>query len=418
MTNNYIECLYVKNVRQFNELNIEFSEGFSFLAGPNGCGKTSVLACISHCFEHSNFQYSRFKSDSEFWTDVSYENSKYRVGLGSNSIQQGSSYRSASISRWNAPHSDQGRRAVSLNNIKEKLPNFCPLFIGTNRNIQYKVIQGMSREKETQESINNYTRNSTKSLYGEGNANIKQWLVNRYFMIDKEWAGEERGNWNNLIESLPNIGPFNSNFSFVRIQKDLEPIFSIYGNECYLEELSAGFQAVLSMIAEIFEWIESSNPEGSRNVSSAEGTVLIDELDLHLHPEWQFTLRDGLENIFPRLQFIVTTHSPHLLASAKPNEVIVMPKNDINEIYNLSPSEKIFSGWNTDQILSDVMGVISLENKEYEKLISRAFDQIEQRSIEGLEREITNLEAVCHPNDTIVMVLRARLAGMVANSND
>lgn len=418
MGNDYIEKLHVQSVRQFNELNIQFNSGFNFLAGPNGCGKTSILTCISHCFHHSNFKYSRFSNDAEFWSDIIVNDNRYRVGLGANSIKGGTNYREASIHRWNPPTSEKDRISLRIDQAENELTSFCPLFIGAHRNICYKKIQGMSREQTTEQGIRTYKLNYTKSLYGEWNSDIKQWLVNRYFIIDKDWAQEEKTNWEHLVNSLPILGPFESAFSFVNIGKDLEPVFSIYGKECYLEELSAGFQAVLSIIANIFEWIESSNQEGNKTAKSAIGTVLIDELDLHLHPEWQFTLRDGLKAIFPNLQFIVTTHSPHLLASAKPNEVIVIPKNNIDETYNLSPSSTAYSGWSTDQILADVMGVVSLENKEYEKLVSNAFDKIEENSIEGLEEAISNLSLVCHPNDTIVTILNARLASMMATSND
>ena len=420
MSNSYIERLHVKSVRQFNKLNIEFNQGFNFIAGPNGCGKTSILACISHCFDSRNLNYSRFNSESELWTDIVVQDSLFRLGLAANSVTNFNSYRKSRIQGVITPlqQSNPNRKSITIYEFSQNLIDFCPLFIGANRNITYTVIEGMAKERTREQQYDSYISNSTRSLYGDWNSSIKQWLCNRYFIIDKDWAIEEKQNWCHLIESLPTIGPFDSHFSFVRIERDLEPIFSIYGKECYLEELSSGFQSVLSIIANIFEWIEGSKKEGNRNVKQATGSVLIDELDLHLHPEWQFTLRDGLKRIFPKLQFIVTTHSPHLLASAKQNEVIIMPKNSTNEIYNLSPSHRTYNGWNTDQILSEIMDVRSLENKDYERLITKAFEWIEQRSILGLENTIESLEQICHPSDTIVTVLKTRLASMVALQDD
>jgi energy-coupling factor transporter ATP-binding protein EcfA2 len=417
LQNSYIESLHVNNVRQFEELNVEFNENFNFLAGPNGCGKTSVLACISHCFNHSSFQYSRFKENSEFWTDLTLSNEKFRIGMGSGGLDV-KGYRSSSVRQWVAPTYEEGRRSLALHEVNKQLKEFCPLFIGANRNLKYKQISGMTREQPLEQKISTYTQGGTQLLYGDREGDIKQWFVNRYFMIDKEWAGEERLNWEHMVNSLPTIGPFDSEFSYVRTGKDLEPVFSIYGEECYLEELSSGFQAVLLIIANIFEWIEGSKADGDRQATKATGTVLIDELDLHLHPEWQFTLRDGLKSIFPNIQFIVTTHSPHLLASAKCGEVIVMPKVCGRDSYNLKPSKLTYSGWNTDQILSEVMGVKSLENKTYAKLISGAFNSIEKHSIEELERVIKELTLVAHPSDTILTVLQAKLAAMVVTHND
>ncbi|MCJ7959621.1 MAG: AAA family ATPase [Pseudomonas sp.] len=417
MQNSYIESLHVKNVRQFSELNVKFNKGFNFIAGPNGCGKTSILACISHCFNYNNILYSRIGEGAEFWTDLTSKDEKLRFGFGTGTFEI-KGYRNTSLKSWNHAPSDEGRKTILSHEISKSAEIFCPLFLGANRSIKYKQISGMQREQTRDQTLNAYSNSSTQQLHGDHQQDIKQWFVNRYFMIDKPWAIEERINWEHMVNSLPKIGPFDSDFSYIRTGKDLEPIFSIYGEECYLEELSSGFQAVLSIIANIFEWVEGSRPDGDRKVTEVSGTVLIDELDLHLHPEWQFTLRNGLEKIFPNIQFIVTTHSPHLLASAQQGEVIVMPKTYGREIYNLEPSSKMYSGWNTDQILSEVMGVRSLDNKQYEQLVSKAFECVENGLVLELETAIDNLLLVAHPSDTIVMVLQAKLAAMVATKND
>ena len=416
MTTTYIEKLHLENVRQFKGLNITFNKGFNFIAGPNGCGKTSILAGISHCFSLQSFEFSRFKDDSQFWSDITIKGDKKRVGSGPDAFTL-AGYRNNTLKQFVTPPSEEGRESLSIYDASKQIKEFCPLFIGAHRSIKYKKIDGMQREEtlEQQITINNST--SSQYLYGEKESMIKQWFVNRYFIIDKEWAQEERLNWLHMIDNLPFIGPFNSDFSYIKTERELEPIFSIYGEECYLEELSAGFQAVLSIIAKIFEWVEGTNKPGERVAQTAEGTVLIDELDLHLHPEWQFNLREGLSRIFPNLQFIVTTHSPHLLSSAKENEVIIMQKQEGNN-YTLQPSEMRFSGWNTDQILSEIMGVKSLENKEYERLVAIALHQIGESSIQGVKDAISNLVEVCHPSDSIVTVLKARLASMVALQND
>lgn len=416
MTNNYIEKLHLENVRQFKYLDITFNKGFNFIVGPNGCGKTSILAGISHCFSNQSFQFSRFQDDSQFWSDITVKGKKNRVGSGPDSINL-NGYRNHSLKKWVRPPDEEGRLSLNINDASKQIKDFCPLFIGAHRSIKYKQISGMQREQTIEQQINTTKNLSSQSLYGEKESNIKQWFINRYFVIEKDWAQEERANWLHMIDNLPFIGPFNSEFTYVKTEQELEPIFSIYGEECYLEELSAGFQAVLSIIANIFEWVEGTNQPGNRVAKLAEGTVLIDELDLHLHPEWQFSLREGLSKIFPNLQFIVTTHSPHLLSSAEANEVIIMKKQEDNN-YFLKPSEMRFSGWNTDQILSEIMGVKSLDNKDYEKLVAIALHQVEERSINGLTEAISNLVGICHPSDPIVTVLRARLASMVALKND
>jgi hypothetical protein len=64
------------------------------------------------------------------------------------------------------------------------------------------------------------------------------------------------------------------------------------------------------------------------------------------------------------------------------------------------------------------MGVVSLENKDYEKLISSAFDKMEEGNIQELRVAIDNLAEIAHPNDSILTVLNAKYAAMVALSDD
>ncbi|MFG0322983.1 AAA family ATPase [Pseudomonas sp. zjy_15] len=412
MSDFYIERVYAKNYRQFSTLDVSFNKGFNFITGPNGSGKTSILACIAHCLHHGTYSYSRFQENVEFWTDVTIPTDKFRIGMGSGSINP-IGYRENALSRWNPPPQEDGRKAISTHQL-DKMEEFCPLFIGSNRSIKYTKIAGMQREKPQKESSSQYTSKSLISLYGEMQTPIKQWFINRYFVIDKDWAAIERENWNHLITSLPYLGPLNSELKYIKTERDLEPVFSIYGEECYLEELSSGFQAVLYIVASIFEWIETTKPESNRLVAGATGTVLIDELDVHLHPEWQLTLRDGLRKIFPKLQFIVTTHSPHLLASAESGETLILPREHGQKDYIVKPTKQKFSGWNTDQILTDVMDVRSLASKDYEQAIHRAFTAIEEKSTANLKSEIQLLEQISHPNDSILTILNSRLAAMVA----
>jgi predicted ATPase len=406
-----IKSLYVKNVRLFSELNIRFNAKFNFLAGPNGCGKTSVLACIAHCFSNRFFEYSRYGKDAEFWADIDANGEAYRIGLGAGTFN-GNEYRNPAIKQWvQPPLDDQLRKSLPSYQAIEQL-QASPLFIGTRRNIGYQQIAGIQREKQTGEALNEYISNNIRSLYGEWQPNIKQWIINRDFMIEKDWAAQEKQNWEHFTRHLPKIAPFNSNFSYIKTGRDLEPVFSVYSKECYLEELSAGFQAVLSLIIDIFSWIESTMEGDSRLAVNTKGTVLIDEPDIHLHPEWQLTLREGLAALFPNMQFILTTHSPHLLASAGHGEVIVMPKSYIEPVYNLAPREKAFSGWQTEDILREIMGVESLDHQARSILIEEAYAHIDGGNIPGLKHTIDALKQICHPNDTIVTELTIELASL------
>ncbi|MGB6128682.1 MAG: AAA family ATPase [Psychrilyobacter sp.] len=146
------------------------------------------------------------------------------------------------------------------------------------------------------------------------------------------------------------------------------------------------------------------------SVKDAKGTVVIDELDAHIHPEWQLMIKKTLCKMFPKLQFIITTHSPHIISSAEAGEVIIMNKDSRNA--TLEPSSKSYSGWSTDNILEDIMAVNNLENKKYNLLINRALDSVESKNSTKLLEDIVELKEVSHPNDPIVMSLEIKLAGL------
>ncbi|HVH99613.1 MAG TPA: AAA family ATPase, partial [Enhygromyxa sp.] len=95
--------------------------------------------------------------------------------------------------------------------------------------------------------------------------------------------------------------------------------------------LSHGYQATVSWLADLVGHIlwerSENNLELTADPSKMEGLVLIDELDLHLHPSWQVGLIPALKQTFPRLQFVVTTHSEMLLAGLEGDEIVMLDQD-------------------------------------------------------------------------------------------
>lgn len=92
--------------------------------------------------------------------------------------------------------------------------------------------------------------------------------------------------------------------------------------------LSHGYQAILAWLADLVGHVLwEARAEGRTDPltpDQMEGLVLVDELDLHLHPAWQVGLITALKQTMPRMQFVVTTHSPMLLSGLEPDEVVVL----------------------------------------------------------------------------------------------
>jgi predicted ATP-binding protein involved in virulence len=89
--------------------------------------------------------------------------------------------------------------------------------------------------------------------------------------------------------------------------------------------LSDGQRCMLAMVGDIAQKAAKLNPQlGGRALEETPGVVLIDELDLHLHPRWQQTVIEDLRCTFPKIQFICTTHSPFLIQSLRSGEELIM----------------------------------------------------------------------------------------------
>lgn len=405
---NYITHLHVQDTGVFEQLDVSFNKGFNFIVGPNGSGKTSILKSMALALAPNSSKGFRCGATSAVWLDAIYDKKNYRVGLGEGWVSNAEEYRQATHTSWKNPPKKEGIVSYNVNKLEEDKINITPLFLGAYRRIEYKKIDGMRREQSIVEQIKKYHSSGVESVEGGALPNVKQWMINRYFEIEKDWAAVYKRNWEWIVENLNNLGPENCKLEFKNIKRDLEPMFTLQGIDCYLEETSAGFQAILSLVFAIVEWIEGTNEEQNAYIPDATGTVIIDELDVHLHPEWQLTIRKSLETIFPNLQFIITTHSPHLIASAETGELIVLPQ--LSRKLCVQPTEQRFAGWKTDEILEEIMGVTNLANKEYSVLLNRAMDYVEQCNIGALRESINQLEQIAHPSNTIIPILKIKLA--------
>ena len=103
-----------------------------------------------------------------------------------------------------------------------------------------------------------------------------------------------------------------------------------------VSSLSAGYQSLIWMVFDIAYRMALLNPELREHISDAPGIVLIDEPDIHLHPEWQWLLVEALQQVFPNVQLIIASHSPIILASVKNGSIIDV--SDINNIFYREPA--------------------------------------------------------------------------------
>lgn len=139
----------------------------------------------------------------------------------------------------------------------------------------------------------------------------------------------------------------------VRRKPHLEVVLKKHDEELPLSQLSDGEKCYLALVLDIVRRLTLANPTG--DILKGEGIVLIDEVDLHLHPSWEATVMEKLNHSFPNIQFIVSAHSP-LVASHFDGQVYGVRNGDVTALPRLF-------GLNYSTILQDWMMAES-ENKE------------------------------------------------------
>jgi predicted ATP-binding protein involved in virulence len=149
--------------------------------------------------------------------------------------------------------------------------------------------------------------------------------------------------------------------------------------------LSDGVRNMIGMIADIAYRCITLNPLLSTEAARlTPGIVLIDEIDLHLHPNWQRRVVDDLKRTFPKIQFFATTHSPFIIQSLHPNELIDLDNRD-GEYYNKS----------IEDITEDVMGVDLPQQSERWKSMMQAAEeyyQVLEKADNASEEDVDRLK--------------------------
>jgi predicted ATP-binding protein involved in virulence len=195
------------------------------------------------------------------------------------------------------------------------------------------------------------------------------------------------------------IGSFIPEYSNFRVKRSPSPHMLVdkNGKTIRLDRLSDGEKNMIAMIGDIARRLSISNLR-MKNPLEGDGIVLIDEIDLHLHPAWQRVIISKLTEVFPNCQFIVTTHSPQILSHVKAEHVfLLVQKNDNMDV--IKPTESY--GKSSNRLLEDILGVESrplliknelhqlfklIQDKDLEK--ARKLMQKLESEIEGREPEL------------------------------
>ena len=170
-----------------------------------------------------------------------------------------------------------------------------------------------------------------------------------------------------------------------------------------MDEMSDGYKNTLSMIGDIAYRMAVLNPMlGDKVLEETSGVVVIDEIDLHLHPQWQQTIISDLNTIFPKIQFIVSSHAPAVINSVAREQIRIL---DNGEIY--MPVAQTY-GRDANSILREVMKV-SERPTDIKQRLNLFYSYMDENNYKEADNVLTEIEAIVGTTDPDIAAARTSL---------
>lgn len=196
-------------------------------------------------------------------------------------------------------------------------------------------------------------------------------------------------------------------FSDLRVKRNPLRLSVTKGEKEYnINQLSDGEKCTLALFGDLARRLALANQD-SVNPLEGEGIVLIDEIELHMHPSWQRLVLPVLRKTFPNIQFLITTHSPQVLGEVDDSFNLFMLSNN-NQQQIVVKSVDRMDGLDSNYILEEYMGTKST-NPEFQALINNVTDEIELNHFENAERLISKIRKIVGLNHPTVIELEGHL---------
>lgn len=397
-----LDQLHIQNFRCYEDATFNFQPGFNLVVGVNGSGKTSLLQAVAATFvdfvtttgiyqEFINEKNARFVID-DYNGRIRFER-QYPILLEA----QGDVFGNRSWSRKQLRGEEYTRSDVELieavhqniNGLNETKSIDLPLLSFYQANRRWTTVNVSAEFSATQKT----SRFDGYKNWHDAAADIKDfesWLIgktleqlqsihrspNAMSVFDDELC------WINtaLKCALPDSTGIYYDLPLRSLLVNLEGHGFLPFNE-----LSDGQRGVVALIADIARRMCILNPHMGKDVlKNTSGVVIIDELDIHLHPAWQRSIVPALKEAFPKVQFIEASHSPQIIGGLKPGEIMLLSNGNVSH-------PRVSYGLDSSQVLEEVMGVAERE-PEVEALLSELFSTIEDNDLEKAKLQLQSLK--------------------------
>ncbi len=418
-----IDTIFIQNYRCFRELNLSLEEHMTLLVGKNGAGKSTILdaaavaASTFLCGIEGGVNRSIMKEDAryEFYemngtVDAQHQFPVMITAKGRcngdeigwiRSLNSAGGKTTVKDARDLIEIAERMQSQVMAGNMDTVLPVLS--YYGTGR------LYAQKKEKRNLQTLRKFNRQVGYLDCMAAESNEKMMLNWFEKMTLKSLQIQQK---TGKIEKIPQLKAVENAVCecFKRINEcsraevsfdlDTHRIMLEFADETgkssrlSLNEMSDGYKNTLSMIGDLAYRMAVLNPQlGQEVLEKTPGIVLIDEVDLHLHPEWQQTILEDLQTVFPQVQFLVTSHAPAVIHSVKRENIRILDRGQI-----FIPVEQTY-GRDANSILREVMQV-GERPAEVRQLLAGFYQAIDREEIQKAEEllgQVENIVGVCDP---------------------
>jgi len=349
-----VRRLTLTNYRGFEQASIDLDRPLTVLFGVNGSGKSSVLSALATA---ASSLLDASIEDGRFWGASADDND---IRRSANRLQIEVEWLNAGSLQLVATSHRRLQKAVLTDPTNPSLGAFyasaptLQIFYGASREVEARS-DTFSLEYDEDGRLEVDPESAARDALAVGHLKFRtlfQWFKNR-----EDVENELKVSRQDLTLEDPQLAAVRRavagmlpGFSGLRIQRDpLHMVIRKGDTLLAIDQLSDGERLLLALTADLARRLAITYAD-QPDALAGEAIVLIDEIELHLHPTWQRRVLGALRSTFPNCQFIVTTHSPQVLSEV-PNDAVVLVK-DLQFVRPGAPT----AGRDSNAILTEAMG--------------------------------------------------------------
>ncbi|MGY8896464.1 MAG: AAA family ATPase [Paraglaciecola sp.] len=384
----FIERLRLKSFKGINEIDLEFDPNVNLIVGVNGVGKSTVLdalrillTSLTSRIEGLHQKTRRFNNDyiknekdvleAVIWLRLPNKNiadwsiTRYRKGSTSE-IEQSSDHES--LNDYANPLNERLKAEERSKSYRTNVP----IVVYYNVHRAYKAVddkKSLSITKVKTTPLSAY-ENALEAT-GTDFESLEKWFGYRYKWHKKSPDYENESVDRQLMAVQSAIKSFLPQCTDMWFDEEESNSLHIKknGQDFKLSQMSDGEISLIALVADIARRLAIANPgDVLESPLDGQGMILVDEIELHLHPGWQRKLVKQFKDTFPKCQFFFTTHSPQVIGHAEPKHIWLFKRMG-DDVVAYRPEKSL--GMDSNSILEQLLDVDEREpntKQELEKL--------------------------------------------------